>query len=46
MLGLATMLALAALGTFVSWAIAHGLARATTARRARLVAAAAIGWLA
>ena len=43
MLGLATMLALAALGTFVSWAIAHGLLGPTTRVVLGLVAAAAIG---
>ncbi len=43
MLGLATMLALAALGTFVSWAIAHGLLGPTTRIVLGLVAAAAIG---
>src|SRR5712664_1613900 len=42
MLGLATMLALAALGTFVSWAIARGLLGPTTRVVLGLVAAAAI----
>jgi len=43
MLGLATMLALAALGTFVSWAIARGLLGPTTRVVLGLVAAVAIG---
>jgi hypothetical protein len=42
MLGLATLLALAAIGTFVSWAIAHGLLGPTTRVVLGLVAAAAI----
>src|SRR6202171_1899985 len=43
MLGLATMLALAALGTFVSWAIARGLLGPTTRVLLGLVAAAGVG---
>src|SRR5438445_729546 len=42
MLGLATLLALAAIGTFVSWAIAHGLLGPTVRVALGLVAAAAI----
>src|ERR1700674_4455173 len=42
MLGLATLLALAAIGTFVSWAMAHGLLGPTTRVALGLVAAAAI----
>src|SRR5438876_82510 len=42
MLGLATLLALAALGTFVSWAIAHGLLGPAVRVALGLVASAAI----
>ena len=42
MLGLATLLALAAIGTFVSWAMAHGLLGPATRVGLGLVAAAAI----
>ena len=42
MLGLATLLALAAIGTFVSWAVARGLLGPTTRVAVGLVAAAAI----
>src|SRR3989440_3023102 len=42
MLGLATLLALAAIGTFVSWAIAHGLLGPTVRVALGLVASAAI----
>jgi predicted membrane protein DUF2339 len=42
MLGLATLLALAAIGTFLSWAVAHGLLGPTTRVALGLVAAAAI----
>ena len=42
MLGLATLLALAAIGTFVSWAMAHGLLGPTTRVVLGVVAAAAI----
>jgi hypothetical protein len=42
MLGLATLLALAAIGTFVSWAVAHGLLGPATRVLLGLVAAAGI----
>src|SRR5204862_2602627 len=43
MLGLATLLALAAIGTFVSWAVAHGLLGPTPRVALGLIAAAGIG---